>query len=273
MKTCDHHRILAKLYLVVGLMLPGACAEFGDEEDVYEEDLDAYENLEANAAVTLPMGGVHTWWRYPYGGYVLRVDQRLRIDDEAPSTYWALQAQLAKDGMYMGLQTDALRPDGRRGKMAIFSLWGANAAKGTYCINFSGEGVGKSCRLNFDWVRGREYVLRIRHAGDDAYGTWWRAQIVSYGSTVTTHTIGDIRAPKGAGLLRNQVNWAEVFGGTYNSCSDITFSQAVWWPPVTWTLFRSGTQTGTISSNYQWPCPNGKAIKYGTVMVHQMGYL
>src|SRR6185295_1624857 len=42
----------------------------------------------AQGAVTLPIHGVDTWWSYPNANYITRVDQRVRIDDEAPHRFW-----------------------------------------------------------------------------------------------------------------------------------------------------------------------------------------
>ena len=101
------------------------------------------------------------------------------------------------DGAYMGLQTGAARSDGTIGKVAIFSVWGADpgeAASGptpnSYCSSFGGEGTGAHCLIAFDWVAGRMYDLNMHLIAGSRWGAW-----VIDTTTGTSTEIGSMVAP------------------------------------------------------------------------------
>jgi hypothetical protein len=95
---------------------------------------------------------IYAFWNFGSATGFWNIDQRVQITKKAPSSYWAMLwgfTATPNEGGYMGLQTDGTRFNGSRGDTAIFSLWNANAASGSNCGTFSGEGSGYSCRLAY----------------------------------------------------------------------------------------------------------------------------
>lgn len=79
----------------------------------------------------------------------------------------------ANQGGYMGIQ---LVGDTKK---AIFSIWDMSEGSGTaqpvtdICFRFGHEGSGTGCIIDYDWVEGREYRLRIWEINTDATGESW----------------------------------------------------------------------------------------------------
>ena len=154
------------------------------------------------------------WWSFPDArGDIWNIDQAIWIAQKADHTYWALTWKYVgtADGGYMGLQTDALRPDGSVGEQALFALWNANAARGDYCRPFGGEGIGYNCRLPLAFATEQVFRLRVWKLETDAGGQWWGGWI---SDGVTDRHIGDIRVPNDGNhrFIESANNFSEYFG-------------------------------------------------------------
>ncbi len=160
------------------------------------------------------------------------VDQQMRVEQRAPSTYWAMQWNWKglSYGGYLGLQTNGNRMDGSTGDTALFSLWNANAVSGSNCGVFGGEGSGYSCRLAYPITTGAYYRYRLWRGTSDAAGQWWGAWIENTSTGADTY-LGSIRVASGDTLATSVLNFVEYFG-TAVTCGTVPVSQAVWTQPA-----------------------------------------
>jgi len=159
------------------------------------------------------------------------ISETLTIEQATPGApyYYAHQFAFGNGGDqgYIGLQ-DGSWPSG--GKAAVFSIWSANAATGTNCATFGREGTGWSCRLDYRWVVGRAYRIRVARDGADGGGTWYKGTIRD---TVTgaLHSMGRIRVPLAWSGMQGHVSWTEWFGAPVASCKAIVRSRVRWTYP------------------------------------------
>jgi hypothetical protein len=129
-------------------------------------------------------------------------------------------ALVGGEGGYLGLQTEGSEPTG---KIAIFSVWGAVDADGPeYAAPFSGEGVGMTVRIRYQWVPGRRERLTVRADGDG----WWRAE-------VENRPIGRVRVDSAwGGLAPTSIMWTERYAPPLGACGDLGHSVAWFGTPV-----------------------------------------
>lgn len=175
---------------------------------------------------------MYLFWDWQGNDYY-NIDQRIKINTLAPSTFWALSVNFVEQasGAYMGLQT---KQDGSQNGLAIFSIWDANGCvagpNGSYCTDFSGEGTGKSVRVPFQIVPNHTYRFRLWRLEDDENGYWWGAFIMDENTNVETY-LGKIRRQGSAALRNNAVDFVEYFGGAL-PCDDVPISVATFFPPT-----------------------------------------
>jgi hypothetical protein len=132
----------------------------------------------------------------------------------------------------MGLQTvggKGLPPGGTVDKMAIFSFWNSTVAvpePGVTEINFTGEGVGKSLRIAYNWQVGRTYqmVMAYNAALSNGSTSYWSASVKDKVSGIVT-ALGSIRLPSGLTTAQSGVAFHERYSGPVASCSDMSPSQ------------------------------------------------
>lgn len=173
----------------------------------------------------------YTDWSWADQGYT-STTETLTVDDaDLDSHYfWAYDFAVGGTGVgYTGLQTGSYPTNG---KIALFAIWGADAAQGTECEAFDGEGVGWTCRIDpFEWTEGRPYVLRIAVDGSNSDGTWYKATIrdVARG---TLHTIGRIHHPVAGGRVTGRGSWTEWFGSPSATCEALKRSHVRWGLPT-----------------------------------------
>lgn len=195
------------------------------------------------------------------------IDQRVRVTQKAPTTFWALHWTWkgATSGGYMGLQTDGHRFDGTKGEMAIFSLWDATAASGPSCGTFGGEGTGMSCRLAYPFRTDRSYRLRLWRLSNDGNGQWWGAWIRDM-STGTESHIGNLRVATGRTLTAMPMNFSEYFG-TAVGCDQVPVSIVDWRRPE----MNRGASSYQYGSAYdrahRGACTGGKAVASDSTLV------
>jgi hypothetical protein len=183
----------------------------------------------APAGATVAPNGTYSNWTWPASttGYY-NMDQRLTVLGHTPGThyFWAHQfGFVGGDGGYLGLQVGS-HPNNT--KIALFSIWGANAAEGANCGSFTeGGGSGYTCRLDpYDWVTGRGYRLRIWGLGADALGEWFGAWVQDTVTGVETY-VGKIRVPTAWGWLSTfSVSWTSYFGAAPNNCRQLPWAKA-----------------------------------------------
>ena len=164
---------------------------------------------------------LYTNYELPLPTY--NVDTVVQIDDDGASEgfFWALHGALENgDGYYVGLQENTF------GKQVIFSIWNgvdSVCSSAGYAVDFTGEGEGKSCRLDFTYREGQRYRLRVWQLDGD----WWGAWIINE-ATGLEFFIGKIRARAGAGEIgRNVTTFTEYFGAPV-ACANLPYVSALW---------------------------------------------
>lgn len=168
---------------------------------------------------------------------VWNIDQEIRLPKLGRSTYWALQWTFdgSNDPGYMGIQTNARRPDGTSGQMALFSLWNADRARNANgrCAAFGGEGSGLSCRMNWTIRTNATYRLRVWRGEADATGQWWEGWIRSDYSNTDYH-LGDIHVPAAGHTSINAtsvLNFIEYWG-TAVGCTQVPKTAGIFTQPA-----------------------------------------
>jgi hypothetical protein len=161
------------------------------------------------------------------------------------------------EGGYFGLQTEGWEPTG---KIAIFSVWGAIDVDGPeYAAPFSGEGVGMTVRIRYQWVPGRREHLALRADGDG----WWRAEVDHRG-------IGRVRVdPAWGGLAPTSIMWTERYAPPFRACSDLGHSVAWFGTPT-----ADGAVTPTGHRNFladHRGCPGSSVYDCDGGVVQIMG--
>ncbi|WP_372409216.1 ricin-type beta-trefoil lectin domain protein [Streptomyces luteireticuli] len=141
----------------------------------------------------------------------------------AANVFWSHQFGFTKgNGAYTGMQANG--PGEKR--TFLFSVWDAKEAKpgsrGSYCVDFGGEGEGKSCRIKYDWKEGRTYRTRVAAEGDRWFGV-----TVTDETTGGSFKLGSIRAASDRISPGGMVDWTEYFEWNDDraSCNDQPYSQ------------------------------------------------
>ncbi|GLY27963.1 hypothetical protein Kisp02_13280 [Kineosporia sp. NBRC 101731] len=195
---------------------------------------------------------VDVWWNMKGAENLTEVHQKMTIKKKTKSSYWSLfygmtgaSGDAGEQQGYMGLQTDATRPDGSKGEMAIFSVWNADAFRNQQgrCITFGGEGVGLSCRAAAAIDVSSTYKFRVKKLETDATGQWWGGWIDDV-TAGTSLYLGDLhnRSP----WLANDrlVNFSEYWG-TSVPCAQVPTSAVVWAKP-------QANPTNATADSYQY---------------------
>jgi hypothetical protein len=175
---------------------------------------------------------IAVFWNFNGGTGFWNIDQQVRVNRKAHHSYWAMQwgyTATPNEGGYMGLQTDGIRFNGTRGDTAIFSLWSANAARGT-CGAFGGEGSGMSCRVPYSINTGVYYRYRLWRLEADSGGQWWGAWIMNMSTGVETH-IGAIRVAGTKTLTTTPLNFSEYWGDAV-ACNNVPISNTDFTQPA-----------------------------------------
>jgi hypothetical protein len=230
----------------------------------------------AMADVT-PGGMAYVWYDWPrplpvyWNGTQIgfyNFDVLLTIDVDPGTSayyYWAHQFHFNNgDGGYMGLQTNGSMQGRWVGKMAIFSIWQAKAAQpgpGAACERFTGEGEGWSCRMQYKWVQGHAYRLRLWElccADKPQQDEWWGAWIMDT-TTGQEVFLGQIQVPSSWQWLDWSVVWVEYYGSV-SDCSAIPYAKARFERPTA----DNGTfRPQNLTTDYGRTCPNAKITPIG----------
>jgi hypothetical protein len=203
----------------------------------------SYREQLGRSASTQAVGGVqlslpYSDWLWPQSGYYTDIAETVAIESgttPGASFFWSHQFSFERGTCtgvtfpcqgYLGLQ------DGAPGRIALFSIWDANAAQGNNCRTFNGEGAGYSCTIAaYAWQYDHDYVLRVRGDGSGSQGMWFKATVTDSATLVET-TIGRIRVPLGWGGIQGWTSWTEYFGSAPSTCGDFPKARARWKYPV-----------------------------------------
>lgn len=216
--------------------------------------------------------GTFTEWNWPdapanpdgkvgYRDFHHRLTIEATPDDPEEGYFWSHQVGL-KDGetAYFGLQTlGHQRPDGSFGRVAIFSIWEALAARGPgIAQRFGGEGVGFQTLIPYDWQVDRTYALRMFKSGESRRGTEWTGTVRDE-STGVVSVIGTITVPKKWGYLDSwSIMWTERYTGReVLKCSDLGYARARFETPTA----NNGRITPDNHRNFTTEpanCPNSR---------------
>lgn len=211
--------------------------------------------------------GTYTDWHWPSApaGYARMEWEVVPETDPTPDGYfWSHQFGLVGgEAGYAGLQTLGSNP---RGKIAIFSIWQAEAAEGPVMAGpFGGEGTGQTARIPFDWEPNAAYRLWVAAAGSAT----WEAGVAD-SRTGAEHLIGRIRVPATwAGLKDVSIMWTERYAGPLSVCSDIRHASARFTTPV-----ADGSVAPVSHHNHlgQPPgCPGSDVVDIAGGVRHVMG--
>ena len=201
-------------------------------------------------------GAAHQFWTFPELAWI--VDTYMWPSLVSASNFHTQQFFFDNGKVaYLGLQ------QGGEGRQVRFSVWDATAARestvaGSFCRDFGGEGVGKTCTIPYAFSTGRWYTLRVRLVEiDSERRRWWRASVVD--DAGNEQIIGRIRAPLGNGLIRSAVSWNEYFGTAVGfPCGQLPPSAFyVYQPILNDTFFTAGT-LATIRGTTRGRCSAGR---------------
>jgi hypothetical protein len=220
--------------------------------------------------------GAYTEWNWPESGGYSDFEHGLVIEREPPAGvgyFWSHQVELRNgETAYFGLQTLGRRPDGSEGKVAIFSIWKALAARGPGLAQpFTNEGEGYQTVIPYEWRTDRQYRLRMFRSGESRRGTEWTATVRDQ-STGEVSTIGTITVPKKWGDLGNwSVMWSERYTGPeVRTCDDVGYSRVLFTAP---TADGGSVKPASHRSFVTEPanCPNSRVTERGGRFRQEMG--
>lgn len=172
--------------------------------------------------------GSYTHYAFdPSAGDLKSVDFGMTVESDPgyrANVFWSNQFSLVGgQGGYTGMQSN-----GGEKRMFLFSLWNATEAKpgssGSYCLDFGGEGVGKSCRMAHEWQAGHTYRFYLAFEGDQ-----WLGVTVTDMATHQSFKLGSIRANANDISPRGMVDWTEYFewNAANSACNNQPYSRAV----------------------------------------------
>lgn len=228
-----------------------------------------YSRLYNNAnAVTVKPAGSYTDVTWPKQNYTVREWDFTPITDTPEAYFWSYQQGFMNgDGFYVGMQGAT---EGKQ-KLLLFSVWNALGASadgtnGSWCQTFGGEGVGYSCRRNYEWVGGRTYHFRVKKVSDGWWGTWMK-------DTVTQKEVflGKIHIPSSWGnLSATSVIFTEYFAGDpMQKCQELAYAKGKWDNFISDSSSKPKNFSPHITQNN---CDsNSKVTKDGTGYIHEMG--
>jgi hypothetical protein len=183
------------------------------------------------------------------GNNLTNIDQVMSVETKARASYWSMYFSYADapDGGYLGLQTDATRPDGSVGEMAIFSLWNADKSRNRTgrCVTFGGEGEGLSCRAPYTIKLSNDYRYSVKRLEADSTGQWWGGWVRDMATGTDTY-LGDLHSTSKV-LKGPVINFSEYFGSPV-PCSKVPTSKVVWTQPAA----NPSTSTANTPGSYKY---------------------
>lgn len=170
--------------------------------------------------------------------------QILQDAGAAANAFWSnnlLKTGSDVDGLYLGYQSNG--PNQRR--TFIYSVWDTEeyrpGSANSYCLIFTGEGRGVSCRMRHEVKEGHIYRLSLT-MGE---GNWTTAKVVDE-TTGEEFTLGTIKL-KNDHLSREVSKWVEYFewNDPKSNCFDQPYSKVKHFTPTG----NNGTLVATLKEN------------------------
>lgn len=196
---------------------PAKLAEYGVQMTFGSVDAASPSRPPAPAPTKKSETGPNIYWHSPTPEErFIAVSQRYTPHQLGETLYWATHWfwHGIPNGGYAGIQTDGVRANGSRGKMAIFSIWDATEAEpgqsSAGCIRFGGEGEGMSCRAPMEIDQGHTYRTDVKLLSTGKDKKWWQATITDE-TTGAVVNLGRI-ATSTAAVMKTPSTFLEYFG-------------------------------------------------------------
>ena len=192
------------------------------------------------APVQLPTTLTHTLYSFNQNKTFYNIDIYITWNQEpTPTTdvYAGYQFEFENGGGgYMGTQID------KYGKKIIFSIWDIDDQSITAlpladCVRFGHEGSGASCIKSYDWVAGREYMIRVwmldKIAGGANWGGWIKDTVTGQETSIGAITLKDSKSYSGYGWLKpSGIGFLEHYGaGFVDDCNVLPYTKITWRGP------------------------------------------
>lgn len=210
------------------------------------------------APIALPTALAHTFYHFDEGGPFYNIDMYVKWEVQPQTntgTYAGFQFYFENGGGgYFGTQIDS------GGKKAIFSIWDSDqqsitAVPLSNCRRFGHEGSGSMCITPYNWVVGREYMVRIWVLDTLNDGVNWGGWIKDT-TTGEETLIGAIQLKnsggyQGYGMLKTDaIGFHEHYSSgttSVSACNFLPYSKVTWRGP-----YANNNQftAGSAVSNY-----------------------
>lgn len=190
--------------------------------------------------ISLPTALAHAIYNFDKKDPFYNIDIYVKWDVQ-PGTYTGTYAGFQfyfqnGGGGYFGTQIDS------GGKKAIFSIWDVNEKSITAlplsgCVRFGHEGSGSQCIKPYEWVAGREYMLRIwvldKTTNGVNWGAWIKDTVTGEETLIGVITLKDSNGYSGYGWLTSgAIGFHEHYGyGSVDACYLLPYSKITWRGP------------------------------------------
>ena len=192
------------------------------------------------AKVALPTALAHTLYSFEEKGPFYNIDIYVKWEVQPitdTGTYAGFQFYFQNGGGgYFGTQIDSY------GKKAIFSIWDADGTSMTAlplsgCVRFGHEGNGSQCIKPYEWVAGREYMIRIwvldKNASGVNWGAWIKDTVTNEETLIGVINLKNSNGYEGYGWLTSgAIGFSEHYGyGSVDACHLLPYSKITWRGP------------------------------------------
>lgn len=173
---------------------------------------------------------VHLNWNWS-GNNFYNIDQKIRITQLAPATFWTNQFQFTGGGTgYMGLQKGGINNPVEQVRFSIWDAVDCIEGTGADCNTFTGEGDGLTITLPLDIIENHDYRLRVWNVGHEGIYTWWAAFVRNL-STNEGYYIGSIKVANSPSISHAGC-WTEYWGGSFADIDCVPRTNAYFYPPT-----------------------------------------
>ncbi len=192
------------------------------------------------AKIALPTALAHTLYSFENKGPFYNIDIYVKWEVQPitdTGTYAGFQFYFQNGGGgYFGTQIDSY------GKKAIFSIWDADGTSMTAlplsgCVRFGHEGNGSQCIKPYEWVAGREYMIRIwvldKNASGVNWGAWIKDTVTNEETLIGVINLKNSNGYEGYGWLTSgAIGFSEHYGyGSVDACHLLPYSKITWRGP------------------------------------------